>query len=374
MIVDLFAGCGGWDEGLRHLTDEDAVGIEINKYACATRKQAGHATIRADVSTYPLSPFYGRVSGLVASPPCQAFSAAGRRGGLQDLRGQLVFEVIRWVSAIQPKWVACEQVKEVLPIWKLFAAEMSTWGYHVWYGVLNAADYGVPQTRQRAILLAAQEPFTAPEPTHAENPSDDIFGTSLAKWITMAEALGWPDYYEIDSNAHRGEGIRQRHGERPTDPATLPAPTITTKARCWKVDTSDDASESLLPPEGSRIRGGLPTKHHKPTERELDQPAPTLAFGNDAAGWAWERPATTVVGSFQPQMIAAPGWRTDPKVPRQDAEGSIPVSVRQAGVLQTFPHDYPWQGSRTSRFQQVGNAIPPLLAYHLVKRLLEVTP
>jgi DNA (cytosine-5)-methyltransferase 1 len=321
VIVDLFAGPGGWDEGIKDFYVDPVVGLEIDKAACNTRAAAGHLTIQTDVATYPLEPFFGKVDGLIASPPCQAFSAAGRRGGLNDLRGQLIYEVIRWADGLRPKWIACEQVKEVLPIWKLFADEMRSWGYHVWYGRLNAADYGVPQTRVRAILMASQEPFTAPEPTHAADPHTDIFGDGREPWVTMAQALGW------------------------------------------------DGTDGLLPPAGSRIRGGLPTKHHRPTERDLDEPAPTLAFGNDAAGWAWERPATTVVGSFQPQIIAAPGWRTDPKVPRQTAEGSIAVSIRQAGVLQTFPHDYPWWGSKTKMFEQCGNAIPPLLARHIVSQL-----
>jgi DNA (cytosine-5)-methyltransferase 1 len=213
------------------------------------------------------------------------------------MRGQQMFQVIKWADTLRPKWVACEQVKEVMPIWRLFADEMRSWGYHVWYGLLNAADFGVPQTRMRAILMASQEPFTAPEPTHAESYSEDIFGTGAAPWITMAQALGWDD--------------------------------------------------QIAPPAGSRLRGGLPTKHHKPTERELDEPAPTLAFGNDAAGWAWVRPATTVV---------------------------IPVSFRQAGVLQTFPKDYPWQGSKTKKFEQIGNAIPPLLARKIVEPLLKANP
>ena len=81
-----------------------------------------------------------------------------------------------------------------------------------------------------------------------------------------------------------------------------------------------------------------------------------------------ERPATTVVGSFSPDVIAAPGYRT--QTSRQNAEGSVRVTVEEAGVLQSFPADYPWQGSRTRRFEQVGNAVPPLLARHVLEAVL----
>jgi DNA (cytosine-5)-methyltransferase 1 len=96
--------------------------------------------------------------------------------------------------------------------------------------------------------------------------------------------------------------------------------------------------------------------------REITQPAPTIAFGHDAnsARWCYERPATTIVGSFKPEIVAAPGYRTT--VSRQNAEGSVRVSVAEAGLLQSFPGDMPWQGAKGKRYLQVGNAVPPGLA------------
>lgn len=82
----------------------------------------------------------------------------------------------------------------------------------------------------------------------------------------------------------------------------------------------------------------------------------------------FSRPSTTVVGSFRPDVIASPGYRT--KTPRQDAAGSVRVTVQQAGVLQGFPAGYPWAGSRTKQYQQVGNAVPPLMAEKVVETLL----
>jgi DNA (cytosine-5)-methyltransferase 1 len=118
------------------------------------------------------------------------------------------------------------------------------------------------------------------------------------------------------------------------------------------------------------------------------RPYPTIAAGTEHGGgpdpqmvggaggraalaaWAYTRPATTIVGSFQPQVVAAPGYRTSS--PRQDAPGSVDVTPSEAGVLQGFPPDYPWQGSRTSVAQQIGNAIPPPLALAIVTTLMEM--
>src|SRR5690606_11865574 len=72
VILDLFAGPGGWDEGLRSIGITDVIGMEWDAAACATRAAAGHKTVRCDVSQYPPAPFVGKVRGLIASPPCQA--------------------------------------------------------------------------------------------------------------------------------------------------------------------------------------------------------------------------------------------------------------------------------------------------------------
>jgi DNA (cytosine-5)-methyltransferase 1 len=133
---------------------------------------------------------------------------------------------------------------------------------------------------------------------------------------------------------------------------------------------------------GSGARAALTKARHAPTWvrlvavndrpnnaiRTADKPAPTLAFGHEHPRWVYDRPATTIVGSFQPQIVAAPNYRTTG--PRQDQPDSVRVTVAEAGILQSFPHDYPWQGSRTARFQQVGNAIPPLMAKAVVETLL----
>lgn len=345
MILDLFAGPGGWSEGLRLIGMSD-VGIEWDAAACKTRAAAGHRTIRADVAQYPTEVFAGKVTGLIASPPCQDFSLAGKQAGRTGEKGQLIDTVPVWVDALRPRWVACEQVPPALEVWEEFARLFRSWGYSAWVGVLNAADYGVPQTRKRAFLLASLDgPALPPEPTHAKSPAPGLFGTR-EPWVTMAQALGW-DEADVVRPA-RGEGMIEHHGDRPDHPADEPAPTVISKSRSW-----------------SRFVSAGVTGEGRPKDPQT-QPADTLT-GKGTAYWCYERPATTVVGSFRPDIVSAPGYRTE--VSRQDAEGGVRVTVAEGGVLQSFPADYPWQGSRSKQYQQVGNAVPPLLAAHVIASL-----
>jgi len=214
VILDVFAVIGGWDEGLRLLGRHDVLGIELDEAACATRIAAGHATLRADAATWPLGALKGRVEGLIASPPCQTFSQAGNRDGVTSLaqlvahvrscadgwrdppantdpRTTLVLQPLRYALELQPEWVALEQVPDVAPIWAAMAVVLRQHGYSAWSGLLNAADYGVPQTRRRAILTAHKgRTALPPAPTHGKNPTPGLFGT-LEPWVSMAQALGW---------------------------------------------------------------------------------------------------------------------------------------------------------------------------------------
>jgi DNA (cytosine-5)-methyltransferase 1 len=194
IVLELFAGCGGASEGIRRaFPDVPAIGVELDSTACATRRAAGHLTIQADVAELPTEPFKGRVLGLWMSPPCPDFSSAGRRKGVEGTSGHLIFQVLRWTLALRPTWLACEQVPPVLPWWQHFATTLQAEGYFTWAGILCAADYGVPQERYRAILMAhAERPVQPPMPTHAERPHPDLFsGTEPLPWVSMAEGLGW---------------------------------------------------------------------------------------------------------------------------------------------------------------------------------------
>lgn len=387
MILDLFAGPGGWSEGLRSLGGSE-VGIEWEPSACATRAAAGHATVRADVATYP--PPRARVDGLIASPPCQAFSNAGQRGGFYDIdylfshvhacqtgwcdterrpwldrRAALVLEPLRWVDALVPRWVALEQVPPVLPLWEAMAGVLRGWGYSVWTGILNAADFGVPQTRRRAILMAARDrAVVPPEPTHCKGGADGLFGT-LAPWVSMAEALGWG----IDDRPclRVTSGGTATGGAEPIAHAGRAVAAAATRGS-WVVRTGANTMKHSRDPDEVELY-----------ERPVTEPAPTVdAKAGSAAKaggqWVFDRPATTVAGD---PRISPPDWRGRPEDYTRDGEyvgersmdHAIRVTIREGLILQGFRSDYPVQGTRTKQWEQVGNAVPPPLAAAVLRGL-----
>lgn len=368
--LDLFAGPGGWSLACRWLGIEDH-GIENDKAARATRDAAGFFTIHDDVKTFDIGRAWalGHYDGLIASPPCQTFSMAGKGAGRAaletvllsikliaagewpaellastgDPRTALVVEPLRYALILDPEWLAFEQVPTVLPVWEACADVLRECGYNAWAGKVYAEQYGTPQTRTRAVLLASRtRQVGRPTPTHSRyysrNPQK--LDAGVAKWVSMAEALGWSTPGVMVSNYGTG-GDPARRGTRTT---AHPAPTVTSKIDRNIVNFSDVAICMTNPRPNAAMRTG-------------DKPAPTVAFGHEAPRWLLP-------------VIAAPGYRKAGDPPRQKTPGSVRVTVSEAAQLQDFPADFPFQGSKTKQFQQVGNAIPPRLAAACLKEVL----
>lgn len=366
-VVDLFAGAGGWDVAARDL-GLSVARVETSPPANATAAAAGFATLAIRNALAVSTAGY---DGIVASPPCQPFSAAakdanqdaqavldavtagvwgsiiemlhlGRR--CRDKRSMLALVPLYHVNQTRPAWTAWEQVPGVLPLWRACAAALTTMGYHTWCGVLHAECYGVPQTRRRAVLIAADHPVGQPVPTHSRYyPRNKTRRDPGVKdFVTMGQALG--------------RGLER------------PSPTVTGGG----TETGGAEPIAHWSRYSDRMLGDVVRR--RGSVRDADEPAPTLTASLDNSNFRWvdERPATTVVGTHSPEYQAAPGWRTDRAAHRQDANGSVRISVTEAGILQSFPPDYPWRGALGERFLQIGNAIPPLLAKAVIAEAISV--
>ena len=131
-------------------------------------------------------------------------------------------------------------------------------------------------------------------------------------------------------------------------------------------DHPGDEPAPTITGAGGKAGGNLSWKfrnnnNNNACERSLDEPAGTLFFGQRSnwAAWVTERPATTVQGD---PLVGRPGHKDRDKGESQFAQDSVRITVEEAAALQSFPPGYPWQGSKTARFRQCGDAVPPLLA------------
>ena len=379
-VIELFAGPGGWSEGLTLARPDmdETLGVEFDAPACLTAEKAGHKRLCIDVTM--LSPWgVGRSHGgcdyLHASPPCQGFSVAGHGKGradgdallqvirtvgmfpsrteayieefaekANDPRSALTLEPLRWVAELSPEYVTLEQVPTVLPIWEAYADALRDWGYSVWTGILHSEAYGVPQTRKRAILMArkGQHEITPPAPTHSRyySHSPEKLDEGVKRWVTLKETFGDDLGETIDvqqsnysgPSAYPGQPASERGlGERVLD---RPSFAMTSKGGYWMA--SGTRPNSIV--------------------RDADEPSVTLAFGNDAASFVFGKG-----DQVPPADIAA--------LKRQNRVRRI--TPAEAGVIQSFRKDYPWSGGVGSQLQQVGNAVPPLLAKVIVDHLIE---
>lgn len=219
IAVDGCAGPGGWDLAARDL-GIDTTGIEIDAATCRTRRAAGLPTFEADVTKF--GPKDGRQAhGLIFSPVCTTYSRVGRGKGREamdkvleavyemrmrrphvhglDKSTALVLEPLRWaIEAAQIgrtyRWIALEQVPPVLPVWEEIAPALREIGYNVVTGICKSEQFGAPQYRRRAVLLASRDhEVQLPIPTHSEfySQSPAKLDAGVLPWVSMAEALGW---------------------------------------------------------------------------------------------------------------------------------------------------------------------------------------
>ena len=221
-VVSLFTGAGGLDLGLKggftsvgesyeHNPFDIIWANELNRKACDTLELNFPDTqvVCGDISKIAkvnqeqeqnVELFEHNVEipsadVVVGGFPCQDFSLAGKRQGLTVQRGQLYLSMAKVIENVKPKVFLAENVKGLLS-WegglgiKTMVEDFAKIGYKVSYRLLNTADYGVPQKRERVIILGVREDIDAdivwPEPTHSSDPES----TGLKPWVTLKDAIG----------------------------------------------------------------------------------------------------------------------------------------------------------------------------------------
>lgn len=331
--VDLFAGPGGWDVAARGLGIEP-LGIEWDDAACAVRRAAGHPTLQADVAD--LDPRDFPCDLLIASPPCTAFSMAGKGEGRAaldfydwqiaqmaagepidrdrldracgDESAHLVLEPLRWALDLHPTMIALEQVPPVLPLWRAMADVLTRLhGYTCWVAELTAEQYGVPQTRRRAFLIAHRTAVIEhPVATHKRyvaprNRDDDGGGLfdlpeperitlpherHLLDWVSMAEALGWGmtgrPYPAVACSSTTGGPDKEKVGGSEAR-ARIYEEALSGR---WIDGENPDQQRDNIP-EYRRIAAMRAGAQDKSTVRSVDEPAPTITGGNDYGERVW---------------------------------------------------------------------------------------
>ncbi len=372
-MVSLFSGAGGLDVGLEKAGFEARVHVEIDEICkrtleMNTRHVGPNSGIKCfgDINAVAPSDLMraagllpGETALLAGGPPCQAFSTAGNRGSIQDPRGALVYRYAEMVKAIQPRFFVFENVRGILsaaikhrPIHErgsdyppleqeenlgslleqvivpLFKKDL---GYQLVFGLVNAADYGVPQDRKRVIFIGSRDwelegyigrtdlqsgILSLLPPTHDMNGAN-----GLPQWRTLGHAIGSLD-----------------------DPTPEYSPYSPGRAEVF----------ALIPP-------GCNWRYLRDTYGdELTRKAMGGAYSSSGGRVGfWRRLSFDKVC---PTLVTSP---------LQKATGlchpyeTRPLSVREYARIQQFDDDYAFAGSTADKYRQIGNAVPVGLAHYI---------
>ncbi|WP_344118172.1 DNA cytosine methyltransferase [Streptomyces blastmyceticus] len=370
-ILDLFAGPGGLDVAA-HFLGFKSIGIELDRNACETRYAAGLPTIHADVSVMRETRFDEipkSVDVLAGGPPCQSFSVAGSGAGRRaldtvkgfihrlvegedetkidndlhaqgvDPRTALVLEPLRWLlKAIETEGrdpyqvIVLEQVPAVLDLWEVYAkllrggeGRLNGVKYEAECWELKTEQFGVPQTRTRAVLVARRPGHGAIKPLEATHMPFDL---------------------------HRGKRNAVQADMLPTDSATPGA-----KQRWLSMAEALDAASEL---KDSRVD----VARFRTEGRTKFFVVSNYGSGGNPKNRGQRlssEPAFTVTGKVSRNKVYK-------SIADYEAEKYDRFKICESGVLQTFPHNFPWSGN--DQAQQVGNAVPPRLGMHVLSTAL----
>lgn len=343
-VIDLFAGVGGLSLGFEQCGYKVVLANEYDVAIAKSYKKNHKNTLMVEGSIVDLNhdlvfaPYIGKIDVVVGGPPCQGFSQKGKRKSINDDRNFLFKYFVSVVALIKPRYFVMENVPSLLTtengyfkkeIYELF----KSLGYSVNSSILNAADYGVPQNRKRAIIIGklGNNIVKMPEPN--------------LKKITIWDAISDLAYLES------GEGLSKDVYRSP--PLSNYQDELRKNSTYLRNHVATNHSElalerlKLIPENGGREN--LPEEHLTKS-----------VYSGTWTRMKREEQSVTITTRFD---TPSSGKFTHPFLNRA-------ITVREAARIQSFPDDFVFYGTKTSCMKQVGNAVPPKMANAVAKTIL----
>ena len=361
-VIDLFSGVGGLSYGFAHNDSFEIVAANEILPSMAKAYSLNHPKtkvynedikyfnaqkVKEDLNIKP-----GEIDIIIGGPPCQAYSTVGKRL-IDDPRGKLFQEYYRVLKEFNPKLFLFENVKGLLSmqggeLLKNIISLFETLGYKVQCRLLNAADYGAPQIRERVIIIGSKlkSDFQYPDKTHYNKvETSNLSDKKLKPYLTLEEAISDLPFiktgeesfeYAIDPQNDFQKLMRKNAPEKVMDHNSP-----NNNAKLVKI-------MELLPD------GGTP-------EDLPEEIRPTSGFKNTYCRLWWQRPSTTVT-----RNLGTPSSSRciHPKAPR-------PLTTREGARIQCFPDNYQFYGSKSDRNLQIGDAVPTFLSAVLAKMIVK---
>lgn len=344
IVADLFAGVGGLSQGFIKAGFEIAFAVEFDKEIAAAyqKNHPGTEVFAEDISNIDIEDVKKRhphIDVVMGGPPCQGFSQKGKRMSLNDPRNFLFQQFVRFVAEFKPKYIVLENVPNIITtsggyFKEQIISEFGKLGYEVCCGVLHAADFGIPQDRRRAVFIGQLGSLEVklPEPTGQKTTIKDAIYD--LPFIESGEGTEVSRYDKRTSTTFQREirgnvKVLYNHVATKHSVAAIEKLKLIPKGKGKEVLPKEMLTKSIYSGTWSRLLE--------------DGIAPTITTRFD----------TPSSGRF-----------THPILHRC-------LTVREAARIQTFPDSFIFYGSRGSQMKQVGNAVPPMLAYAIAKVILE---
>ncbi|AZQ47934.1 DNA cytosine methyltransferase [Bacillus albus] len=343
-VIDLFAGVGGLSLGFEQEGFEVVLANEYDESIANAYKKNHRNTkmIVGDIAELDIKnvfcPYVGKIDVIIGGPPCQGFSQKGQRKTINDDRNFLFKYFVSVVGLIKPMYFVMENVPNLLTAEKgYFKKEIydlfKSLGYSLSSGVLNAADFGVPQNRKRAVIIGKRglAPAEFPKPKNEKNTIWDAI-SDLA-FLESGEGNEVQDYRRAAESFYQ-QVMRKKSTQLYNHVATNHSKVALERLK-------------LIPPNAGREV--LPKEH--------------LTKSIYSGTWTRMRKdevSVTVTTRFD---TPSSGKFTHPFLNRA-------ITVREAARIQSFPDDFRFFGTKTSQMKQVGNAVPPMLANAIAKTIL----